>query len=51
MEPYMLEKVCVAINRDTKWQVLVIYGGSGRLVYEIRSMYVDSAVSVRLKNK
>ena len=43
-----LQQAYDRINREALWQVLMLYGVSGRLLNGIKSMYVDSEACVRL---
>ena len=44
-----LEKAYNRVNRKALWQVLRIYNVIGKLLSGIKSIYVDSLVSVRVK--
>ena len=43
-----LEKAYDKVNRETLWQVLRMYGVSGKLLNGIKSMYVNSLACVRV---
>ena len=44
-----LEKAYDRINRETLWQVLVMYDVGGKLFNDIKSTNVNSLASVRVK--
>ena len=44
-----LEKAHDRVNREALWQVLRMYDVVGKLLNEIKSMYVDSSACVRVK--
>ena len=41
-----LKKVYDRVNRETLWQVLRMYDVGGKLLSEIKSMYVDSLACI-----
>ena len=43
-----LQQAYDRINREALWQVLMIYGVSGRLWNGIKSMHVNSEASLRI---
>ena len=44
-----LEKAYDQVNKEALWQLLRIYGGKGKLLSRIKSMYVNSLTCVRTK--
>ena len=44
-----LEKAYDRANREALWQVLRMYDVRGKLLYGIKSMYINSLASVRIK--
>ena len=44
-----LEKTYDRVNRKALWQVLRMYDMGGKLLNGIKSMYIDSSASVRIK--
>ena len=44
-----LEKVYDRVNREALWQLLRMYDVGGKLLIEIKSMYVHSLTCVRIK--
>ena len=44
-----LENVYDSINKEALWQMLRMYDVEGKLLSEIKSMYVDSSACVRVK--
>ena len=44
-----LEKAYERVNRKNLWQVLRMYDVRGKLLSEIKSMYVDISACVRVK--
>ena len=46
-----LEKAYDSVNSEILWQVLIIYDVGGKLLSEMKSMYVDSLACVRVKER
>ena len=44
-----LEKAYDRVNKEALWQVLKMYVVDGKLLYGIKSMYVDSLACARVK--
>ena len=44
-----LEKAYDRVNREALWQVLRMYDAGGKLLNDIKSMYINSLACVRIK--